>query len=220
MHILGELYNNFLYLKIGIDQADPLQPKVDKFFKNEKVTVTMTRETLMDAVVKMVVKDGASLIFFSNERFLQGVGELAKNVGLSLDPEMVGKYVLQAASRLRKEIAEEMSGKFVYLKFDCATRIRTNYIGINVRYVDEKSNAVTKTLMVADTKAQHISSELKLLLNKALKEFNLDWSKVLCCVTDNATNMIKIVKDCNEELAVAAAAGHGARVDEYSPCKW
>jgi hypothetical protein len=112
-----------------------------------------------------------------------------------------------------------MSGKFVYLKCDCATRIRTNYIGINVQYVDEKSNAVTKTLMVADTKAQHTSSELQLLLNKALKEFNLDWSKVLCCVTDNATNMIKIVKDCNEELAVAAAAAHGTRVDEDSSGK-
>jgi hypothetical protein len=189
---------------------------VDKFFKNDKVTVTMTRETLTDAVVKMVVKGGASLRFFSTEGCQQGFGELAKNVGLSLDREMVGKYVLQAASKLRKEIAEEMSGKFVYLKFDCATRIRTNYIGINVRYVDGDSNAVTKTLMVADTKAQHTSSELKLLLNKALKEFNLDWSRVLCCVTDNATNMIKIVKDCNEELAAAAAAAHGARGDEDS----
>jgi hypothetical protein len=97
LHILGELYNNFLYPKIGIDQADPLQPKVDKFFKNEKVTVIMTRETLMDAVVKMIVKGGVSLRFFSNEGLLQGMGELAKNINLSLDCEMVGKYVLQAA---------------------------------------------------------------------------------------------------------------------------
>jgi hypothetical protein len=77
--------------------------------------LTMTRETLTDAIVKMVVKGGASLRFFSAEGCQQGFGELAKNVGLSLDREMVGKYVLQAASRLRKEIAEEMSGKFVYL---------------------------------------------------------------------------------------------------------
>lgn len=75
---------------------------------------------------------------------------------------------------------------------------------------------MTKTLMVADTKAEHTSSELKLLLDKALKEFKLEWSRVLCCVTDNATNMIKIVKDCNEELAAAAAAEHVDRGDEDS----
>jgi hypothetical protein len=82
---------------------------------------------MMDAVVKMIVKGGASLRFFSNEGLLQGMGELAKNVGLSLDREMVGKYVLQAALRLGKEIAEEMSGKFVYLKFDYCHAVITSH---------------------------------------------------------------------------------------------
>jgi len=84
---------------------------VDKFFKSDKVTVSMSRETLIDAIVKMVVKGGASLRFFSTQGCQQGFGELAKNVGVSLDREMVGKYVLLAASKLREEIAEEMSGK-------------------------------------------------------------------------------------------------------------
>jgi hypothetical protein len=42
--------------------------------------VTMNRDTLINSVVKMVVKGGSSLRFFSSEGSLQARGEMAKQL--------------------------------------------------------------------------------------------------------------------------------------------
>ena len=72
----------------------------------------------------------------------------------------------------------------VFIKFDCATRLRVNYLGVNVRYINNEKQAVTKTLMVKDTQSQHTSNKLKMMLRKILQEFDIPPSNVLCCVTD------------------------------------
>ena len=85
----------------------------------------------------------------------------------------------------------------VFIKFDCATRLRVNYLGVNVRYINNEKQAVTKTLMVKDTQSQHTSNELKMMLRKILQEFDIPPSNVLCCVTDNASNMVRTGKAIN-----------------------
>lgn len=68
---------------------------------------------------------------------------------------------------MKQELKKELAHKFVYLKFDCATRIRTNYLGVNVRCINSKNEPETRTLMIMDTKSQHSSKGLKVLLLKA-----------------------------------------------------
>ena len=70
----------------------------------------------------------------------------------------------------------------VFIKFDCATRLRVNYLGDIDN--EKQAQAVTKTLMVKDTQSQHTSNELKMMLRKILQEFDIPPSNVLCCVTD------------------------------------
>jgi hypothetical protein len=89
-----------------------------------------------------------------------------------------------------------------HLQFSC-TRIRTNYLGVNIRYIDNKNEAVTHTLSIVDTKCQHTSRELKVLLVDILDEYQIPLDHVLCCVTDNAANMVKLVKDVNCDLVDA-----------------
>lgn len=186
--------------------APTRQTSVKGFFPSDKVTVTMTRETFIESLVEMVVHNGIPFRFFSEPACKKNMGEMARKLNVSLDREQVKQYVMDAADRLKTEMKKDFQKKFVYLKFDCATRIRTNYLGVNIRYVDSSNNPVTKTLSVCDTKSQHSSRELKSLLNKVLEDFNIPLSQVLCCVTDNASNMIKIVKDFNQDLSSAAAA--------------
>ena len=81
----------------------------------------------------------------------------------------------------------------VFIKFDCATRLRVNYLGD----IDNEKQAVTKTLMVKDTQSQHTSNELKMMLRKILQEFDIPPSNVLCCVTDNASKMVCTGKAIN-----------------------
>jgi len=126
---------------------------------------------------------------------------MSRKVGVSLNRDQVRGYVIAAADKLKEKVKAELKGKFVHLKFDSATRIRTNYLGVNVRYIGNNDKPVTRTLSVTDTRSQHTSRELKSLLLNILDDFAIPLDHVLCCVTDNAANMIKVVKDFNTELS-------------------
>jgi hypothetical protein len=139
---------------------------------------------------------------------------MAKRLGVSLDRSRVRSYVIDAAETMKLKIKEELKDKFIHLKFDCATRIRTNYLGVTARYVNSNNEAITTTLSITDTKSQHTSSQLKVLLHNILESYDIPLNHVLCCVTDNASNMIRVVKDLNEDLAAmlqsTAASGSSA----------
>jgi hypothetical protein len=181
------------------------QKKVDSFFapKPENVLVKHTMESFKAALVEMAVDNAFSLRVFSTKGFKRLVGDLAEMLHVSLDKDQIRYYVILAASAEKDRLKEELRGKFVYLKFDCATRIRTNYLGLNVRYVNKDKLPTTATLKVVDTRSQHTAMELKDIIDKVLKDYEIPLEKVLCCVTDNASNMVKLVTTMNEDLKAA-----------------
>ncbi|XP_073401270.1 uncharacterized protein [Dendrobates tinctorius] len=81
---------------------------------------------------------------------------------------------------------------------DACTRHRVNYFAINVRFVCDKNEIVTKTLAVKDTKAHHTSEFLQVLVEKVLQDYELKREQVLSVVIDNASNMISTIKLMNE----------------------
>ena len=95
---------------------------------------------------------------------------------------------------------EEFKNRFLYLKFDCATRLRVNYLGLNVWFVDDQGLGVTRTLAVVDTESRHTTSELKKIINIVLCDYDIPLANIICCVMDNAANMVKLVSMMNEDL--------------------
>jgi hypothetical protein len=161
----------------------------------------MTSEILIDGLVRLVVKEGTAIRLFSTPSFTQIMGEMAKKVGVSLEREKITQYVLSAAEKKKSEICTELKNKFIFLKCDFATRMRTNYMGVNIQYIDNNNQAVIRTLTVTDTQSRPTSRELKTILTKTLDEFSIPLNHVLCCVTDNAASMVKLVKELSEDLA-------------------
>ena len=45
--------------------------------------------------------------------------------------------MIEEAESHKDKVKEDLRNKYIYLKFDCATRIRANYLAINVRYIDD-----------------------------------------------------------------------------------
>ena len=142
---------------------------------------------------------------FSTSSCKAMIGELAQKLGLSLDKDQVRDYIIQAGQTKKQEIKAELKDKFVYLKFDCATRSYTNYIGVNVRFVKD-NQAVTRTLAVVDTRSRHTAFELRLILNSVLTDYEISKKNILVAVTDNASNMVKLMADMNKEIEEAQAA--------------
>jgi hypothetical protein len=181
------------------------QRKVDSFFApaQEKIFVKHNMESFKAALVEMAVENAFSLRVFSLKGFKRLVGDMAEKLQVSLDRNQIRSYVILAAKAEKERLREDVRGKFVYLKFDCATRIRTNYLGLNVRYVNKDKLPTTSTLKVVDTRSQHTATELKDIIEKVLKDYEIPLEKVLCCVTDNASNMVKLVTTMNEDLKAA-----------------
>jgi len=181
-------------------------PPVKRYFVTDKVTVTMTTEVFMEHLVNAVVKDGAPIRFFSSASSKGLLGEMAKKLGISLKRDRVTHYVISAADKHKKELLQQLKNKWIHIKMDCATRVRTNYLAVNVRFIDDNSNVVTKTLAIVDTKAQHTSKELKALLMKVLEDFEIPLKNIVCVVTDNASNMLKLVKTLSADAETQAEA--------------
>ena len=85
----------------------------------------------------------------------------------------------------------------IYLKFDSATRIHTNYLGVNARYVHE-NRPKTETLDIVDTKSRHTAKDVKAMIVECIKKYDVPLDKVLVSVTDNAANMVRTLDLLNE----------------------
>ena len=90
----------------------------------------------------MAVNNALSFRFFSSTSSKALIGELAEKLGVSLDKDAIRDFILANAKNVKEDIKKEVSKNFIFLKFDCATRQRTNYIGINARYVNKVSKRV------------------------------------------------------------------------------
>lgn len=114
-----------------------------------------------------------------------------------MDRDQIRSYIIEKANKTQEDLKNDLKNKFVFLKFDCATRIRTNYLGVNVRYV---SNGywTTRTLAVLDTESQHTAAELRKLLMKVLDNYEIPLDHILTGVTDNASNMVKLMDEMNK----------------------
>jgi hypothetical protein len=186
---------------------------IKHFYASDKISITMTTSSFVGGLVWMVAKDGIPPRYFSSASSQKLLEEMAAKLKVSLDQNRIRDYVITASQNLKTKLKKDLKDKFVHFKFDRATRIRANYLGVNVRFVNNKNEAVTETLSVTDTRSQHTSQELKVLLHNIFKEFEIPLKNVLRCVTDNASNMIKVVKDLNiilvAELTSNVATGSG-----------
>ena len=102
---------------------------------------------------------------------------------MSPDKDQVRKYVLDAAKDMKTIVKKELQGKLVYIKFDATTRIRTNYLGVNIRYV-QNDQAITRTLAVLDTECEHKGIFIKGMIKKVLDDYEVPLKNVVICVTD------------------------------------
>lgn len=72
---------------------------------------------------------------------------------------------------------------------------------MNVNYVSPTTELpTTSTLAVVDTNSRHTARELKEMIVKILNNYSVPLDNILCCITDNATNMVKLVSSMSQVM--------------------
>ena len=133
------------------------QDFIKKYFRRQTITVSMTSESFRKHLIELVIKNGVALSFFSSPAFLGLTGEMASKLEISLERHAIRSMILQEANKQKTSLKSVLNDKFYFLKVDACTRQRTNYIGINIQFVDDDDNLAIRTLAVRDTEAQHSS---------------------------------------------------------------
>lgn len=172
---------------------------ITAFLSTKVLTTQMSKDTFQEAVVSMVVDLGIPLTSFVKPPFQTLIGWMAQKLDVSLAYEGVRNMVMASFTKAQNALKLQLLNHFVHLKIDGCTRGMVNYVAVNVRfYSSETSLPVTKTLAIVDTNHTHTSVYLAEQVKRILGKYGIAENKVLSIVSDNASNMVKLVERLND----------------------
>ena len=100
---------------------------------------------------------------------------------------------------MKNSLNNDLKGKLIFVKMDCATRQLRSFFGINVQYYNErKKQTEIKTLACVDIERKHTSEQMCCMFNSTLRKYEVPTENVLALVVDNASNMTKTVERLNK----------------------
>ena len=165
--------------------------------ENIKVTVTMSKNDIIDGCVEMVTVNGRPFKALNDSGFLKITKPLMQAMGTTVNAENVPDYVKEKAEAIRAEIAADVKDKLVCVKSDTATRLGRSFLGVNIQY-SKNGRLVPRTLAVSEIKERHTSVNLKKRIVDVLGTVGIIENRIYASTTDNASNMLKITDLLNE----------------------
>ena len=64
--------------------------------------------------------------------------KLAQSLGVVLGRESIRQLIMEKVHIEKKMLSSAVKRGLVFIKFDGVTRLRSHYLGINIRYFDKK----------------------------------------------------------------------------------
>ena len=132
---------------------------------------------------------------------------------ICINAENIREEVVMLASKIKKEIKEDICEKFISLKIDIATRMDRAILGINIQLI-KNGKLTLRTIAMKELTHRHTAeySYIKNAVADVLEQYEISISQIYTVTTDNGANMLKSVKLLsNEQLKENAFA------DEDSP---
>lgn len=108
----------------------------------------------------------------------------------------VKQHIKYQARRVKEEIREEIKGKFIALMIDTATRNNKTFIGLSLQYIID-GRLVIRCIGMSELTGDHSSMNIKNIIMHHLNDFGINITQVISITTDNAANMIKLMKRLN-----------------------
>lgn len=108
----------------------------------------------------------------------------------------VKKHIKYQAKRVKEEIIKEVKGKFVALMVDTASRNNRTFIGLSLQYI-VNGRLIIRCIGMSEITIEHSSLNIKNIIMHRLNDFEINMKQLLSITTDNASNMIAMVKRFN-----------------------
>lgn len=125
---------------------------------------------------------------------------------ISVNSKNTVKLLKGSVKEVKNYIREELKNKFVYLKIDTASRMGRSFLAVNVQYYSVLINKIIiRTLAVIELFASHTAQHIFHKINSVLSDYCINITKVISITSDNAANMLAVIKQLQDFQRIAAS---------------
>ncbi|XP_052129402.1 uncharacterized protein LOC127750848 [Frankliniella occidentalis] len=93
------------------------------------------------------------------------------------------------ATRVRQKMAAEMEGRLMSMQVDGCSKRHRHFIGVNVQYIKDNETKV-RTLAVEELHVRSSAENLKAVLHKILRKYDVPAKNVISVTSDNGANYL------------------------------
>ena len=161
-----------------------------KLFKT--VRVKIETHLLGTAWLEMVTVNGRPFKIIEDSGFrklLNPISQALSDSGnkICINAENIRKEAVMLASKIKKEIKEDIREKFISLKIDIATRMNRAILGINIQLI--KNGKLTLwTIAMKELTHRHTAEDIKNTVAEILEQYEISVSQIYTVTTDNGAH--------------------------------
>lgn len=159
----------------------------------KRISITLDASKLKRSCVEMAAIDATPYRFFEQMGFKHLTEGMQRELNIAINRKSVGSWVEEAADHVKFKIANLLKNKMFNVVIDAASRFGRSVLSITAQLVDNaqiKLYCLGLVEMSNRHTARNIAEEVKLIL--AL--YNLELSQVYSVSSDNASNMLSVVR--------------------------
>lgn len=177
----------------AVDNTSTPQPPQKKlnFTAHSSSQQAVSQQQLDSLVMKYVVTSLSSLSTVEKQSFVDLVKALAPNMTV-----MTRKTMAVRMKQAHTEMAEKLMKELQDIKYVCTTADiwstnRKSYLGMTVHWISDGNARQSRALALRRIKGSHTFDCIAGMICSVHEQFDLDVSKVVSTVTDNASNFKK-----------------------------
>lgn len=187
--------NISIYSEISGGKKDPLPIKRLKLLQNCTEIVTVNGRpfrTILDSGFQKTI---------TNKLNKLNAGGCPLNLSHANLSEL--KTNLQeTAKKAREKVKIEVKGRVLGLMVDIVTKNHRSLLGASVQYACN-GKLIIRHIALIELHKKHAGKYLAELIMNRLKEYGIEAIQILSITTDNGSNVLKMIRDLNEDLQQA-----------------
>lgn len=152
----------------------------------------------MDLLLQLLL-NGKPFNLFDDPAFIQLTAAENTKLNINLNSNLIRDHLNTTFSKMNSKIVELLKGKYLCLKFDCASRSYRQFLCLSAQFIDN-SKLKNVTLGFIELFGRHTAENLSNWINDILKNFEIQPRQVIAATTDTASNMIAATKKLAEKM--------------------
>lgn len=188
---------------------------LQKHHSNEHQTVKSNRDKtpaenhlmLLQSMVEIVTVNGREFSYLYDSGFVGSIRDrltILKNVGHGIlmgDKNLlpIKVHIKKMASQVREKIKNEISNRPFSILVDIAKRNNRSFMGISAQFILNVKFTI-RSLGIVQLEKSHTYDYLADVISNCLLQYDVDASQVITITTDNGSNMLKMVKEMDQNM--------------------